>query len=355
MQVPFPELAGLYLSFRGVSYVPDLPDSFLSGRGSAPRLRKIALVAVPLPEIPKLLLPATHLTFLCLRRIPHSGYISPEAMVTCLTMLTSLESLEFQFTYPQAFPDQENRLSPPPTRSILPALTMFWFRGVNKYLEDLVARIDTPRLCRLSATFFNDIDFDIPELIRLVGHSSTLKAPNEAHIFFDSTSFKLQPQVSTFEYSEYFQVQISCREPDWQLSSLARICTSSLPLLFKTETLSIYESEVEDPQVDWKDGIENVDWLKLLLPFTAVKNLYLSKQIAPRIAPALQEITGGGTTEVLPSLQNLYLEGFQPSESIQEGIEQFVSARQVTNHPVAISAWDRDRPGVRDNSEEVDD
>jgi hypothetical protein len=334
--------------------VPDLPDSLFGG--SAPRLRKIALVAIPLPEIPKLLLPATHLTLLCLRRIPHSEYISPEAMVTCLINLTSLESLELQFNYPLSFPDQENRLSPPPTRSILPALTMIWFKGVSKYLEDLVARIDTPRLCRLSATFFNDIDFDIPELIRLVGHSSTLKAPNEAHVFIDSrtTLVKLQPQVSSFEYSEYFQVQVSCTEPDWQLSSLARICTTSLPLLSTTENLSVYESELEDPEVDWKDDIENINWLKLLLPFTAVKNLYLSKQITPRIVPALQEITGGETTEVLPSLQNLYLEGFQPSESIQEGIERFISARQITNHPVAISSWDRDRRGVQDNLE-VDD
>src|SRR6266849_9029865 len=34
MQVPFPELEVLYLSFRGVSYVPVLPDSFFVG--SAP-------------------------------------------------------------------------------------------------------------------------------------------------------------------------------------------------------------------------------------------------------------------------------------------------------------------------------
>ena len=93
--------------------------------------------------------------------------------------------------------------------------------------------------------------------------------------------------------------------------------------------------------LDWKDGIENIEWLELLLPFTAVKNLYLSKQFAPRIAPALQEVTGGGTTEVLPALQNLYLEGFQASISMPEGIKQFVSARQLTDRTVAISLWDR--------------
>jgi len=81
-----------------------------------------------------------------------------------------------------------------------------------------------------------------------------------------------------------------------------------------------------------------------------VKNLYLSKGIASRIATALQEITGGGTTGVLSALQNLYLGGFQPSEPVQEGIVQFVSARQLTNYPVAISVWDR--PYVGDESEE---
>jgi len=82
--------------------------------------------------------------------------------------------------------------------------------------------------------------------------------------------------------------------------------------------------------------------LELLVPFTAVKNLYLSKQFAPRIAPALQELTGDRTTEVLPSLENVFLEGFLPSEPVEEGIRQFISARQLANRPVAISVWERD-------------
>jgi hypothetical protein len=94
--------------------------------------------------------------------------------------------------------------------------------------------------------------------------------------------------------------------------------------------------------------------LDLLHPFTAVKNLYLSKQFAPRIAPALQELTGGRTTEVLPALQNVLLEGFEPSKLVQEGIARFISARQFINRPVVISVWDRD---LSDDSEdsEVDD
>ena len=153
---------------------------------------------IPFPGLPKLLLSTAHLVNLFLLNVPHSGYFSPEAMATCLSMLTSLELLYFMFESPQSCPDQETRHSPPPTRSVLPALTTFWFKGVNEYLEELVARIDTPRLCQLMTACFNDIDFDTPELIRLVSCSSTLKAPDGAHVLFSTqgASVKLQPQAS---------------------------------------------------------------------------------------------------------------------------------------------------------------
>ena len=338
MRVPFPELAFLSLSGRhlSMSFVPFqvLPDLLLGG--SAPRLRFLRLDSIPFPGLPKLLLSTTHLVRLYLVNIPHSGYISPEVMAACLSTLTSLEELHFQFGYPQSSPDQESQRSSSPTRSVLPALTKFLFKGENDYLEELVARIDSPRLRELEATFFNDIDFNTPELIRFVSHSSTLKAPILAYIFFDSRTASVKLQMTIFEY---FKVKILCREPGWQLSSLAQICTTSLPLLTTTENIFIDESIIYS-HFDWNHGIENIEWLELLLPFTAVKNLYLSKQFASRIAPALQEMTRGGTTEVLSTLQNLYLEGFLGSRSVQEGIKSFISARQLTNHPVVISDWD---------------
>jgi hypothetical protein len=90
MQVPFPELTALYLHLSS-RHGPVLPGSFLGG--SAPRLRYFFLHSIPFPGLPKLLLSATHLVGLWLMNIPHSGYISPEAMATCLSMLTSLHTL----------------------------------------------------------------------------------------------------------------------------------------------------------------------------------------------------------------------------------------------------------------------
>jgi hypothetical protein len=74
--------------------------------------------------------------------------------------------------------------------------------------------------------------------------------------------------------------------------------------------------------------------------FVAVKNLHLSNEFVPRIGPALQELVGGRTTEFLPTLENIFLRGFQPPWSLHEGIEKFVAARQPINHPVAVSHWD---------------
>ena len=74
----------------------------------------------------------------------------------------------------------------------------------------------------------------------------------------------------------------------------------------------------------------------------AVKNLYLCQKFVPRIAPALQELVGERKSEVLPTLENIFLKGFQPSGSLHEGIKNFVSARRLTNHPVAVSRWDED-------------
>jgi hypothetical protein len=97
------------------------------------------------------------------------------------------------------------------------------------------------------------------------------------------------------------------------------------------------------PRLVWRnDAIENTLWLQLLIPFTTVKNFYLCVVIAPRIAAALQGLVGGRITEVLPSLQNIFVERLEPSGPFQENIGQFISARQLSGHPIAVSDWDVD-------------
>jgi hypothetical protein len=71
-----------------------------------------------------------------------------------------------------------------------------------------------------------------------------------------------------------------------------------------------------------------------------VKDLFLSVELALRVAPALQDLAMGNVTEVLPVLQNVFLEEPESLGPAQEAIRQFVAARQLSGHPVAIHRWE---------------
>jgi len=320
MQVPFPELTTLRLFSKGETPLVVL-DSFLGG--SAPHLRIFRLKGIPFPGLPKLHLSATHLVTLDLQNIPNSGYISPEAMAAFLSVLSSLKTLSPRFQSHQSRPDWESRRLPQPKRSVIPALHQFHFKGVIEYLEDLVTCIDAPQLDYFHITFFNQIDFDGPRLAQFVSRTPVLGNRRADVEFNDSTA--------SVRLSSRFAIEISCREPDWQLSSVAQVCNACLPPLSMIEDLyigNLYSRLV------WKnDTIEDTLWLELLLPFPAVKNLYLSKGHVPGIAAALQEIVG---TEVLPSLQNIFVDVREPSGLFQENIGQFVAARELSGHSITI-------------------
>jgi hypothetical protein len=206
-----------------------------------------------------------------------------------------------------------------------------------------VARIDSPQLNRFHSLFFNDIVFDTPQLMQFISRTQTSGALEKAKISLrngDASVYVLSQTSGDWNAV----VEILCRGLEWQVSSLEQVCTSFLPPLSMLEDLDIYEGLYLQP--DWKDDIENGLWLQLLHPFTAVKNLYLSEQIALCIGPALKELSEGRTTEVLPALQNMFLDGLEPSGPVQEGIGKFVSARLVASRPIEVLSWansDRDK------------
>ena len=336
MQRPFPELTDLWLEMYETG--PILSDSFLDG--TTPRLRLIILENVPFPGLPKLLLSAAHIVTLHLFRIPPSGYISPVTMANSLSALTSLESLCLSFRCPPPRPAQESRHTPPLIRSNLPNLTKITFNGTSEYLEEILARIDAHRLDELYIFFFNQITFDTPQLFQFISRRPKLRAREKGRILFNHKAIRVAfpPQTS---YGGVLNVEVSCTVSEWQLSSLEQVCSSSLPPVSALEDLYIYEDRLEELPLHWQDDVENTLWLELLHPFGAVKNLYLCKTFVPRIAPALQELVGGRTTEVLPTLENIFMEGLQPSGPLQEGIQKFVAARQLTNRPVTVSLWDK--------------
>jgi hypothetical protein len=175
MHKPFPVLTHLNLESEGETLATLVnPDLFLGG--SAPCLRFLQLFYIPFPGLPKLLFSATHLTDLRLYNISQSGYISPEAMVSCFSALTRLETLIFEFESPESFSLREPRRPPPPTRTLLPALTRLHFRVVSEYLEDLLVRIDTPVLDDLQISISHQFTPDTARLAQFIDRTPNCKA-----------------------------------------------------------------------------------------------------------------------------------------------------------------------------------
>lgn len=295
----------------------------------------------------KLLLSASGLNSLLLKNIPDSAYFSPDAIVTCLATLHALKDLEITFHSPRSRPIRESRNPPPPTRIPLPALTKLIFQGVSEYLEDLVAQIDTPQLHALSITFFHQLFFHAPQLLRFISRAPKLKGRDEARVVFTHYSARVTFGLPSWPDQD-IRVEISCKHPDLQLLSLVQLCTSSFPQTFIPTVKHLYMLESREYQddmwgmdsEDWENNIQNSQLLQLLQPFIAVKNFYISEKILPLIAPALQELVGVRITEALPALECLFLDGLRVSGTVREAIRPFLAARQLSTHPIVASYWD---------------
>ena len=339
LQQPFPALTFLFFE----SYV-ETPVSFLGG--SAPALQKLIIRRAPFLGLPKLLVSAIHLHYLSLDRIPHSAYISPEAMATCLSVLTKLEYLHIGFESPRSRPD---RRPPPQTRIHLPVLTLLGFDGVAEYLEDLVASIDAPLLDKLTITFFHQLIFDTPRLTQFINRTPKFKAHCDARVRFTcwDVTVALPP---SFDVVIELGIVKESNEGTSSMVQLVQLYNSSfLPALIPAvEHLYFIENAYSYRLPSLQ---ENHLWLELFHLFPAVKDLYISSEFMSHIASALQELVEERVTEVLPTLQNLFLEEFlrKPAhEAIGRKIEQFVSAKQLASRPIVVSRWERKRKGRSD-------
>ena len=341
MQEPFPALRRLRLRSDVECYRSSaLPDGFLGG--STTRLQFLELDFIPFPALPNLLLSATDLVDLRLWNIPGSAYISSEVMLTSLAVLTNLKSLAIGLGFPPDL-DQERQNQTLPTHVVLLALTHFEFRGVSRYLEDLLVQIDSPLLDSICITFSHDFDpFQLAPFIRHTAWFDWFQTLNlnEAHVDYDYYGILVDSLPPTRALDKKFRLRISWeRQNDWHPSFLTGFLESLFPFIYIVKHLYIYGSGRS--QTQFGADIDDMQWLDIFYPFTAVKKLHISEEFAQDIAPALQQLVGESATYVLPALECIFLEELQPSGPVQEAFGQFIAARQLSGHPVAVSHWDR--------------
>jgi hypothetical protein len=266
-----------------------------------------------------------------LRRIPPTGYIPPEAMVACLAALPRLDTFHIGFRSATSRPDQ---IHPPPvTRTVLPALTSFEFKGATEYLEDLVAHIDSPQLERTFIVYFNQlVDFQAAQLSefieRSVGPKLTLFSHARVTFFSDWVTFNMylhenHPSSDLGSAT----ITISCEGIDWQVSHIARVLSHFSATLSNLVHLNL---KVEPEGLQLK-GTDDVEWQHLLHQRSTVRTLHVSQELASHVALALEDITAEMVAEALPSLDLIYLAG-QPASSVEE----FVTARKLSGRPVTV-------------------
>ena len=261
-------------------------------------------------------------------------------MITSFSALTRLERLFLGFLSPYSFPRaiQGNR-HPPPTRAVLPSLLLFVYDGTNEYLEDLVARFDAPVLAYISITFFYRLTFDTPQLDLFISRSPMFQPFNEVRLEFSYYQVEIK-----FPHALNLELGIRCDALNKQLSSLVQLCGPSClqHLISKVECLYIFPGILLSN--NWQNYDEDGQWLEVLCLFVAVKNLYISAKFASPIMHAMCVLDGEELTEMLPALQNLFLEKPEPWEHhyVRKATEDFVAAKRLSGHNIAVSQWCRE-------------
>jgi hypothetical protein len=339
MANPLPSLEHLELLSCGFEELV-IPDSLLGG--SAPRLESLYLKALAFPMLPKLLLSATGLMYLTLLDIPPSD-ITPEAMVECLYSMTRLEELEIQFEYFPPRPRQANRRPPPITRTVSSVLTTLIFKGAHEYFNHVFGHIDAPLLESVQIEFFHAAVFDIQQISPFIDRMETFEAFKHAHMLYRHALLLISLSSRAGDTSnKMLLLSVKCRHSVWQLQSMTY---SHQPPLTNFDLQ-------EQSRLRWGDRMPDSKWIELLRFFPALETMCISSDLVPYFSRALEELSGGQVTEVLPALQYLFISGLVPP--IQEAFGKFVTARQLSGHPVVIQCWPGENIVPHMHSEVID-
>ena len=303
-----------------------LPSAFRWGI----RLRTLHVTRITIPSLPPLLSSSTDLVDLQLHEIPVTGYFSPhwQAFADALSGASHLRSLSLHF------------LSCPPRRSyvglplsghrvVLPALKSFKYRGTSKYLDIFVARIDAPHLADINVTFFSQPTMDASQLGQFIERIGLNTALSEAAIQASARAISISFMSSS--PSTRLELQITCKQLDWQLSSMVQVCDQFSPFLSNVQDLIFNMNDLSSGQ----DDVDNGQWLNLIRSFGATRTLSIAGEFTTRILCALRPAGERYTTDttVLPALRSLRVRKLGPLDLPFWDAAQSLISQGLSGHP----------------------
>ena len=133
------------------------------------------------------------------------------------------------------------------------------------------------------------------------------------------------------------RLQIPCKQLDWQLSSMAQVCDSFSPFLFRIGNLGI---KLTKPSTG-NDDADGEQWLELVRSFSGVQDVSVAGEFefATNMLCALSsgDIRATIHTTVLPNLQKLCV---RMPESVnvqfQDAALTFIISRRRSGRPVEL-------------------
>ena len=275
-------------------------------------------------------------------------YISFQTMVDCLTTLTRLETLriEYRFWIPDGSYRQPGRhprpLTQPTHPRLHPVLATFAFVGATEYFDYIFTHIDAPQLENIKIEFNDPPIFNPSRILLLTSLKESFKAFDQAHIVAKmggAVIFTLSSRRGTTS-GKMLKLLIARRiyKSHWGFCGLIQDRVHYLSSLITPDFERKFRPDNYRPVLDV--GIDQ--WSELFCFLSAAENLYLSEAVAESVTPALRELVGERGTEVLPALQNLYIDNLgldRVNNVVKEAIGEFVAARELSGHSVTVQNW----------------
>ena len=269
----------------------------------APLLRCLTLSDVRLPASGSaLLLRAEHLVTLELLEILDTPALHPAQLVAQLAHMAQLERLVLHFrtalpsrTFTQAGMDAHTTTSVSVT---LPRLTLLSYRGSSTYLEHTLAYLTTPSLQTLFLDLFAQLSFSLPYLTRFILRAYFTFHAVELHFDAHTACMMLDHTTNTnnnrsTNRTNAVQLRVSCRALDWQLASLAQICSALALPRIESLTLGLHVNVNAEPH--------RAQWHALLRVFGCTKTLQLTGPRAGHLLRSLLPLP----LDILPALKEL--------------------------------------------------
>jgi hypothetical protein len=220
----------------------------------------------------------------------------------------------------------------------LPTLRRLTFQGVDVYLDNLVAQINTALLEQLSLTLFFDLTFTLVNLIGFI-HRTEVFECLVAQVIFKGKGPSID--VSHYDSEKWgfgkLSLHVNCEPLDWQVDSAAQVCNALGKVMSSVEelTLDLFTHQMSS---DWENTLDNMMWHELLLPFIGVKKLRIQPSLTLELSQALESVTGGMVPEILPELQELEAE-LREVRAIK-AFSVFVKTRESVGRPVHVPGLD---------------